>query len=373
MVGLCHKWRVEPSYYQLIWDYKPEKIKQNAGNPKEVKKPFSFPGLDMSLPIYSPYLDLPKLEKEERLFMGEKKSFIPTLGKVWWKAASTSSFHAYLYEGPQHKLIGYVRIPTYVSSFQSIEDFMEIIQFFEERSDALVIDQIDNPGGGLFHIYALLSMLTDRPLITPRQRFCINAQEVAEAVALIPILEKIKNNKKAKLLGDEFFGNPVNHQLTQHLLEHQRFIVSEWEAGRTLTRPHFALIDDHINPHPEVHYTKPVVVLINQLDFSGADFFPAILQDNQRALLLGTNTAGAGGAIKFVSFPNPFGIAGFSLTHTLAERANKQPIENLGVSPDILYEVTVEDVQNEYKGYVEAINQAVEKLLEGADGSSFIT
>jgi len=48
---------------------------------------------------------------------------------------------------------------------------------------------------------------------------------------------------------------------------------------------------------------------------------------------------------------------------SFAERANFQMIENLGVSPDIVYEVTADDLQNDYRGYIKAVNEAVKNLL----------
>jgi hypothetical protein len=39
-------------------------------------------------------------------------------------------------------------------------------------------------------------------------------------------------------------------------------------------------------------YTKKIVVLINELDFSAAEFLAAILQDNKRATLFGESTGG---------------------------------------------------------------------------------
>jgi C-terminal processing protease CtpA/Prc len=117
-----------------------------------------------------------------------------------------------------------------------------------------------------------------------------------------------------------------------------------------------------VNPDPNVNYTKPILLLVNELDFSGGDFFPAILQDNNRAKIMGLRTSGAGGYILSVEFPSSLGLKSFSFTGSLARRMNNKPIENLGVTPDIPYDWTVNDFQNNYVDYKAAINKAVGSL-----------
>ena len=44
-------------------------------------------------------------------------------------------------------------------------------------------------------------------------------------------------------------------------------------------------------------YTKPLLVLVDEFSASGADMFPAIIQDNQRGQSFGMRTMGAGGSV----------------------------------------------------------------------------
>ena len=96
------------------------------------------------------------------------------------------------------------------------------------------------------------------------------------------------------------------------------------------------------------HYTKKIVVLINELTFSAGEFLAAILQDNNRATLFGVRTAGAGGCAKRYTLPSfaQFGIDYGTLTWTIAWRTNGQPIENIGVHPDVKYSLTAEDIRS---------------------------
>jgi C-terminal processing protease CtpA/Prc len=52
------------------------------------------------------------------------------------------------------------------------------------------------------------------------------------------------------------------------------------------------------------------------------------------------------------------------LTATIAQRAGGEPIENLGVTPDIPYAVTPADVQGNYAGYLNAVDAAVNGLIK---------
>jgi C-terminal processing protease CtpA/Prc len=140
-------------------------------------------------------------------------------------------------------------------------------------------------------------------------------------------------------------------------------IVAEWDAGHKLTRPYWISGVDHINP-ADVHYTRPILLLTNHLDFSGGDFFPTILQDNKRVTILGSRTAGAGGYVNNVKIPNNIGIDAFRVTESIAERVSGNPIENLGVTPDILYEMTPADYQTNFKPYTSKIQATVDSLIK---------
>ena len=237
------------------------------------------------------------------------------------------------------------------------------MRLFQERTDALVIDQINNPGGFLFYMCGLLSTLSDQPLFVPKQRMMITQEKVFESIDNLKILEQIQSDDQAQaFLGNDFSGVPVTYQTAQFITDYYQFIVSEWDAGRKLTDPYYIYLD-RILPHSYSNYTKPILLLTNSMDFSCGDFFPAILQDNKRVKILGSVTGGAGGYIETVEFPNRFGIQAFSYTGSIAQRLNGKPIENLGVTPDIEYHITAEDILSGFGGYKELIESAVHDLL----------
>ncbi len=116
-----------------------------------------------------------------------------------------------------------------------------------------------------------------------------------------------------------------------------------------------------IQPNKAAHYSKPVLLLINELDFSGGDAFPAIMKDNGRVTLFGAKTNGAGGNVaEYPALANS-GFK-FHLTESLMVRPNGQYVENNGVKPDVAYSITEDDFMNDYRGYVKAFTVEALKL-----------
>ena len=242
------------------------------------------------------------------------------------------------------------------------KQFGEIIKVFEEQSDVLLIDQLNNPGGSAPYVYGLLSMLTDQPLEVPLHRLKLTQEDVCEAGTLIADLESTDDLKDwTDIFGETFDGLPLSETFRKGFIDACYFIIDQWNQGKLFTDFHPLYGLETVEPNPEVHYTKQIVVLINSLDFSGGDFFPAIMQDNKRAILLGTRTAGAGGCVDIVSFRNLSGIEEVSVTASFALRPNREPIENLGVTPDIVYNLSVIDLQEGYREYKKRILEELEK------------
>lgn len=367
---------------QLMWSYTPESIFYPSVTASQKFLPMKSKTQSVVSKIKSTSLELTgwkqmfnedSEDSEDRkkplnpFLIGGKQSFVPKLGTLIWKADESIHYHAYIYKNGLGQLIGYIRIPHYGGGNTEFQQFKQIIAKFEEVTDAMVIDQINNPGGSLFYIYALNSVLSDKVTYTPKGQIQIYPAVVSETQLLLRQLEKVDNEDQArKLLGEEWGGYPVTYQTAIYLREFSQFLISEWNKGKTLSDPIHQWGVDKVNPDKDVNFTKPIVVLTNELDFSGGDFFPAILQDNKRATVLGTRTAGAGGFVLGTSVTSAFGLDFFTFTGSLAHRINGDPIENLGVTPDIHYELTENDFQNNFIEYGTAINSAIQKLIEGS-------
>ncbi|MFZ0565427.1 MAG: protease-like activity factor CPAF [Chlamydiales bacterium] len=296
--------------------------------------------------------------------LGARKSFIPRLGRVVWKPWFENIFDVYIFQTSSGKNIGYIRIPHYIGDEEDVEAFGKMMNYFQYRTDALVIDQINNPGGLVFYLYALASTLIEERCSTPQHHIALTQDDVHAALFLLPHLTNIYDDQSAReALGETIFGYPIDYEYATLVRDYCNFIIDQWNQGKLYSNTTHLFGVNEIKPHPYFRYNKPILLLVNSLDFSGGDFFPAILKDNQRVTILGTRTAGAGGCVTGAYFPNHSGINMFQLTETLAERTNNQPIENLGIEPDIHYQVSATDLQENYREYVDKIVEVVEKLV----------
>lgn len=376
-IELTFKSRVTDKIYglELSWEYEPEHVDCScvfdhcAQLPKEKSRLFNQKFLREEM-LFSPATYLQTSTNTIGLNpnnMGERDSFLPTLGKILWKTGKDNPFQAYIFQNLNERKIGFLRIPTYdvEDGEGNLKALEGVILMMEEQTDMLIIDQLSNPGGGVFYSYAIASMLTDKPLNTPHHQKTITQLDVIRAHFNLDAISDIYSNKQAvDIFGKSICGYPVNYQFIQNIINYNRFILNQWHKGNTLTDSFHLWGANSINPHSLARYSKQILLLNNELCFSAADFFAAILEDNGRAKIFGSRTAGAGGTIERIYPYNHLGISMLSFTKTIAYRKNNQPIEDLGVSPHIPYHVTADDVQNGYHGYKKALLQAVAEILD---------
>ncbi|MEK7858953.1 MAG: protease-like activity factor CPAF [Elusimicrobiota bacterium] len=308
--------------------------------------------------------------------LGARKSFVPRLGEVLWQSEKKDPFHAYIFKTKDGRKAGFIRIPSYMGGAKQAKRFGEIMAKFQKETDSLVIDQVNNPGGVVTYLYALASYLTDKPLVLPRHRMIITASEAQQSADLLLRVMQPQKKKEAseEEEGDKdeektASGYPITQKFMMDLIKQSQFIVNQFADGKRFTDLSWVEGIEAIEPAPDAskRYTKPILLLTNALDFSGGDFLPAILQDNKRVTQMGVRTAGAGGMVKAFDIPNQFGIEGLHATWSIAERPNGQPIENLGVTPDVPYELTAKDLRTGFAEYRYTIIKELEKMMGPAE------
>ena len=89
---------------------------------------------------------------------------------------------AYIYRSESGKEIGYIRIPHFMGDRIDGVIFGKIVTYMNNRTDALVIDQLHNFGGYVDFQYRVCSILVnDAPFTTPYHRMKITQKEVVDA------------------------------------------------------------------------------------------------------------------------------------------------------------------------------------------------
>lgn len=252
------------------------------------------------------------------------------------------------------KKIGLVRIHQYME-----EGLLEVIArcvfVMEKETDVLVIDQANNPGGSVSLVSDLVGLFADKSYkdmdfkIRPSLNWVTKFHDINEKIA--KMLKDDPNDFAANALKARFdyLEGEIKDAMTS-----KRFLTNPVSLNLTGS---FGMIQ----PNAQVRYTKPVLLLINEFDFSGGDAFPAIMKDNGRVTLFGAQTSGAGGNVaEHGSLAN----SGFKLqlTESLMVRPNGQFMENRGVKPDVAYEITEDDFMNDYRGYFKAFTVEALKL-----------
>ena len=239
--------------------------------------------------------------------------------------------------------VGYLRIPHYIPEREERDlrfaQYEYAVSVLEKNTVGLIIDQDHNCGGSVDWLERIVGLFIDRPVAPLQFRFLANKEE---------------------LLGFKKYvakGNP-------HTIEHQgalrimKLLEDAWKAGQFMT----SMTDFHggetlIPPHP-IRYTRPIVMLIDEMSGSGGDAFPAQLQGFGRARLLGTRTMGAGGHVE--EQPELFySRLSVRMTKSLFFRPDGVAVENNGAVPDYPYAITREDFMYGYRAYHA---YAIEKL-----------
>lgn len=261
-------------------------------------------------------------------------------------------FTAFSFDSPKGR-IGFIRIPHYYPqnergeevAEERFEQYQKVIEEFERTTKGLIIDQDFNCGGSIVFVNKMFSLFYDRPFQPASIAFRASADQVSG-------LRRQLNKFSPADDGYPEFKGVID--------EIERTLNQGGEMTKPLPMRGFMEVKldmprgNRIQPNP-IHYTKPIVLLINEMSGSGGDLFPALMKDFGRAKLLGTRTMGAGGHL----WDDPrlqlkYSGEEVSLTRSLIYRPNGQPIENYGVEPHKPYPISMDDFLNGYSHYLKA-------------------
>ena len=123
-----------------------------------------------------------------------------------------------------------------------------------------------------------------------------------------------------------------------------------------------------------IAYTKPLIVLVDEMSASAGDAFAATIQDNARGPLVGWRTMGAGGNVEGWE-AGTYSLGYTTVTESLMNRKNPVVtsdyptapyVENIGVRPDITVDyMTIDNLNRAGKPFVDAFVAAIVGQIEG--------
>ena len=257
-------------------------------------------------------------------------------------------FVAYYHSTPKGN-VGYLRIPHYNPQNEKSGAFEYNVRFaqyeyaisvLEKNTVGLVIDQDHNCGGSVDFVHQVIGFFMSK--------------------TFQPLQFQLLGTKEQFLLYKNWMESRPPYTAERIYLERVFELVrAAWESGTFMT-PKTALDGvPEVRPNAVV-YTKPVLILIDEMAGSGGDAFPALMQGFGRAKLLGNATMGAGGHVRELP-PLYYSQIGLRLTKSLFFRPDGLAVENRGAEPDFAYVPSRDDFMYGYRNY-----QAyyVSKLLE---------
>jgi C-terminal processing protease CtpA/Prc len=267
------------------------------------------------------------------------------------EAAAQVSYFAVKYQAGGKRIL-LLRIPRYtpVNAADALSYLRALLDEQQPQVDALVLDQTHNPGGNLDFLLDVASLLA------PRTFDAIVQQMNADRLWISGFAEGAAYVRQATRDDD--------HPEALRLEASARAVDAAYSAGRPLSPP-LTLGGETTYPADPAHWTKPFVVLSDELSVSCGDLLPALVKQNGMGLLFGQRTMGGGGNVELAAFlPNTQGMLRLTrgvmtVYRSSGSYAESDIIEDNGVLPDVTYSHTLTDFRAGYVGYVQAFNAAL--------------
>lgn len=336
--------------------------------PKAVKRDAEDDGVEPSVDLDSPVLRKLRnatLSKERRsvLSFGARApifrapdGFVQRLG-----TKTADVFYSGTYKAGGYT-IGFIRIPSFSpsSTATAIAQFESEIIYMQANTDGLIIDDMRNPGGSVCYGEALMAYLQ------PKEWRTLGFEIRATQTWVYDLSSEYEYYKS--------FGIPESDPFMKGIFYILRDVKQAYSENRGRTGP-LALCDVVLNLQPatdlngkSIAYTKPVMMLVDEMSASGGDAFPAIFQDNQRGPVFGMRTMGAGGTVVDYKGTN-YSEADTRVTESIMIRKNDVVtsdypaapyVENIGVRPDIVVDyMTRDNLINRGQTFINAFTAAM--------------
>lgn len=277
---------------------------------------------------------------------GETRIAIPKEATILTLTPFVSYYH------PTEKgNIGYLRIPHYswdntpgLSNEKVYDQYLYVISQLEKNTVGLVIDQDHNCGGSVELVESMAALFIPKSYPGLEFQFLANKTEYLEFKSWI----------ETDTTENTFDREALNQSLV--------LILDSWKKGEYLTPKTTFHASQPVMP-AIYQYTKPIVLLADEMSGSGGDAFPGLMQGNGRAKVIGSRTMGLGGHVQEVPGLYNSGLM-LRMTKSMFFRPDGTAIENNGVQPDVAYTPTRDDFMYEFKGYQKFYLNELSKILQ---------
>lgn len=302
-----------------------------------------------AIPVRSDVIGFGRLEPVFQL----PEVFVQRLGKSEFDSYYSGTFE---WDGVK---IGFIRIPDF--EYRSTRDFEKEMTFFQDNTDVLVIDIMRNPGGYVCSSGA--EGLMNRIVAGDYQGAA--AEERVTWSDYLGVKDELDD---AIASGDD---QETIDDLTMRRDEYEKAFRDN--KGRTKALPVCGTTVTRTGK--STAYTKPVLLLTDELTASAGDLFAALIQDNGRGRILGWRTAGAGGSPETDYPVGAYTEGTTSITYTLAVRSKPvvtpdfpttSYLENVGVRPDNEVDfMTKENLLSKGAAFVKAFTDEAVSMAKG--------
>ena len=108
--------------------------------------------------------------------------------------------------------------------------------------------------------------------------------------------------------------------------------------------------------------SKPIVILVDKGSASASEIFSGAMKDNKRGVIIGTQSFGKGLVQEINKLPNN---AGINITIQKYLTPNGTDIHKKGITPDIVVELTEDDIKNKNDVQLKKAIEVAQQLYSG--------
>jgi hypothetical protein len=232
--------------------------------------------------------------------------------------------------------------------------YRAILDQYDDFADGLIVDQTHNPGGSIQYCVDFARLFLSQPGQNFVEAFNTDRTWINDLRGAAASIDPTLSSEQSQ-----------EYELRAAVVE------KAYDAGQRLAPPQPLYLDKDLPPDPAYVWTKPRLVLIDELAGSCADVFPMLIKRNAAAPLFGRRTMGLGGNVEMVgTLTNSTAqlnlTRGLFTTHRDDETYPKEGfVENNGVQPDIEHEITVADFRAGFVDYMAHFSSVLADEMDG--------